>query len=73
MIRLTIESTDQLTVVDHEPVRVWHGRDEKTGAKCTLFIRLIAVDQDENAEAFEAALVELPRPDLVPLMAVHFA
>jgi len=69
-MKITIESTDQLTHLDGVPVRVWEGTTEG-GTPCKVFVHRIAVDQDEDQVAFEAELQEqLPPGRVVDLRQV---
>jgi hypothetical protein len=56
-MKITIEATEKLTKIDGVPVRLWHGLTE-TGARCEVFVHLIAVPKQENAEQFERELRE---------------
>lgn len=41
-MKLTIESTDELTQLDNATCRVWHGTTEN-GVPCVLYVRAIRV------------------------------
>lgn len=60
-MRLTIERTDRLTSVDGVECRVWNGRTDD-GVLCLVLVHRIVVREDNDCGAFEAALVERPRP-----------
>lgn len=59
-MRLTIESTPTLTLVEGVPVRVWEGTSE-SGARCLVFVRLIGVREDEDSAAMDDELIALAR------------
>jgi hypothetical protein len=66
-MKLTIESTSQLTRIDNVPVRVWEGVTED-GVPCKVFVHRIAVRDDQDTEAFDRALAaQLPPGRYVPL------
>jgi hypothetical protein len=60
-LTITIEPTDRLTTIDGAPVRAWAGRTAD-GVPCTVFVRLVAVDRDEDATAFNQTLLEQLSP-----------
>lgn len=60
-MRITIESTDTLTSIEGVPVRLWEGTTE-SGIKCRVFVRMIAVRNDEDSAPFERELKELDAP-----------
>lgn len=57
MMRILIESTDELTEIDGVPVRYWQGTTED-GVPCKVFVHLIAVHKDADAREFLAKLKE---------------
>ena len=57
-MRMTIESTEKVLIVNGRESRVWHGRTE-AGIECLLFIGLIITRESEQQREFEA---ELRRP-----------
>ena len=65
-MKITIESTDQLTDVEGVPVRVWRGVTEG-GARCIVLVHRLAVHESEPAEAFERELKRMAVPRHVPL------
>jgi hypothetical protein len=66
-MKITIESTDQLTDFEGVPVRVWKGVTER-GAECFVFVHRIAVDNSQDAAQFELELKEmLPRGQVFDL------
>lgn len=60
-MRITIESTDQLTNLDRVPVRVWEGVTER-GVKCYVFVHRVAVHEDADAARLDAELRETLPP-----------
>lgn len=56
-MKLTIESTDQLTTIDGVPVRVWKGTTER-GVECVVLVHRIAVHKAQDQAQFEAELFE---------------
>jgi hypothetical protein len=48
-VKITIESTDQLTHMDGVPVRVWKGVTER-GTECFVFVHRVAVRDGQHAE-----------------------
>lgn len=66
-MRLTIESTEQITHIDGIPVRVWEGITED-GIPCKVFVHRIAVRDDQDSGRFDRELAEqLPPGHIVPL------
>jgi hypothetical protein len=66
-MKLTITSTEKITVVDGSRVRVWNGITER-GAKCLVFVHMIAVPNFEPNAEFERELAEqLPPGEVVEL------
>lgn len=66
-MKLTIESTDQITQLDGVPVRVWQGRTE-AGVPCIMFVHRIAVANSVDQSQFDKELAEqLPPGRSVPL------
>lgn len=59
-MRLSIESTDDVTIVDGRPARVWKGRTEG-GIECFVFVARIAVREDKD-DAFARELLETHPP-----------
>lgn len=68
-MKLTIESTPMITEVDGAQVRVWRGTSE-TGAQCYVFVKRIAVREDQDQSQFERELLELQPVQVVPLRLV---
>lgn len=60
-MRLQIEPTDKIVVVNGTECRMWRGVSEK-GAKCFLFVATITVPELPGWEEFRAELRELPHP-----------
>jgi hypothetical protein len=57
MMKITIESTDQITDLDGVPVRAWKGQTER-GVPCIVFVHRIAFSQGANSRELEAELKE---------------
>ena len=70
-MKITIESTSQLTEIEDVPVRVWEGVTDR-GTRCKVFVHRLAVEDEGDAvEEFERELAEcLPPALVVPLGAV---
>ena len=72
-MKLTIESTTQLTEIDGVPVRLWKGITEQ-GTACLVFVHRLAVAPEADAEEFAAELVSTTTPaeafHTVPLVVV---
>lgn len=60
-VKITMESTNQLTQIDGVTVRLWHGVTDK-GTKCEVFVRVIAVHKLESQAEFERELREQMPP-----------
>lgn len=60
-MKITIESTDQLTHIDGVPVRFWRGVTE-AGTKCKVFVHRVAVHNAEDASQFALELKEQTQP-----------
>jgi hypothetical protein len=60
-MKITIESTGNLTHIVGIPVRVWNGVIAD-GTPCLVFVHRIAVRNDANAEAFDKELKEQLQP-----------
>jgi hypothetical protein len=54
-VKLTIESTDQVTHLEGVPVRVWRGRTER-GIACLVFVHRVAVHEASDSAEFEREL-----------------
>jgi hypothetical protein len=63
-MKITIESTDQVTHMDGVRVRVWNGVTEH-GARCLVMIHRLVVDPNQNAEQFDRELREQLPPGRV--------
>jgi hypothetical protein len=63
-MKISITSTENLTIVDGVRVRVWNGVTER-GSKCIVFVHLIAVPNAESSEEFERELAEQLPPGRV--------
>jgi len=64
-MKITMESTSQLTEINGVPARVWEGKTER-GVPVTCFITRVAVQADQDQAEFERELREAP-----PLGWVH--
>jgi hypothetical protein len=60
-MKITIESSGELTTVDGHMVRKWNGVTER-GARCIVFVARIAVLKSESQEQFERELKETAAP-----------
>jgi len=66
-MKMTIESTDQLTFLDGMKVRVWKGVTER-GIACVVFVRQLAVAEGKDASQFDEELKrQLPPGTIVDL------
>jgi hypothetical protein len=61
-MRIQIESTDGVTIVNGVPCRVWNGVTEG-GARCTVLVHRLAVAPDQDAADFDR---ELQQTDVPP-------
>lgn len=69
-MKITIESTNQITEINGPYCRVWKGVTD-SGTKCFVFIPLIAVHNSENQEEFARELQEkLPPGSVISLRQV---
>lgn len=59
-MRLVIESTDQVAAGGDLALRLWKGLHEESGARCWVWVALVAVPEGEDASAFDQALLPLP-------------
>jgi hypothetical protein len=60
-VKLTLESTNQITTINGAKARVWKGRTEK-GVACVAFITNIGVPRGADSAEFERELVETQPP-----------
>jgi hypothetical protein len=60
-MKITIESTDTITILDGVHCRVWRGITER-GAECELAIPSIRVPAGSDAAELEAELCEMQGP-----------
>ena len=65
-MKITIEATNQLVIVEGRQCRRWHGVTEQ-GIECDVFIQAIRVRADADCSEFEHAMKEIPYPDLPPI------
>jgi hypothetical protein len=63
-VKITIESTDQIIMIDGVAMRVWNGVSER-GVECFVFVHRLAVREDRDASQFEQELAEQTPPDNV--------
>jgi tRNA U38,U39,U40 pseudouridine synthase TruA len=69
-VKLTIESTNELTRIDGVNARVWKGRTDG-GVECICFVHRIAVHNSKDQSQFERELKEqLPPGRFVELRQV---
>lgn len=71
-MKVTIESTQDVTDIDGVPVRLWEGVTE-SGVKCKVFVHRLGVHNDDDAGQFERELSERELPGtsrVVPLSAI---
>lgn len=69
-MEIQITSTENITLMDAVPVRVWNGVTAE-GVACLVFVHRIAVARTEDATAFDRELQEqLPPGRSVPLSAI---
>lgn len=67
-MKITIESTEQITTVDGVPVRVWNGITER-GVPCFVFVHRLAVANAVDQSQFETELAEQLPPGRVVSLA----
>jgi hypothetical protein len=60
-MKITIESTDMITVINGTPCRIWRGVTAG-GTKCDVAIPLIRVVNGSDHAEFEEELREMPAP-----------
>jgi hypothetical protein len=65
-MRIIIESTPHITTIEGVPVRHWTGVSE-AGIRCDVFVRLLAVEKDQDTTEFDAELKTMPPPKSVSL------
>lgn len=69
-MEIKIVATDQLTELEGVQVRVWDGTTAQ-GTRCKVFVRRIAVHQDQDSSQFDRELNKmLPPGRAVPLWQV---
>lgn len=69
-MKITIESTDKITVVDGVPCRLWNGTTE-AGTPCLVFVQCLGVPDNGPVNEFAAELKErLPPGRPVPLSTI---
>jgi hypothetical protein len=68
-MRVTLESTSKIVVIDDLPARVWEGETD-SGIQVHAYITRMAIDKDEpRAEEFSRELLE-QRPPSVAVGAI---
>ena len=60
-MKLTIESTSQLTHINGTLTRVWKGKTE-SGVPCFVFVVNVGVDQGADSRQFESELLQTIPP-----------
>jgi hypothetical protein len=60
-VKLTLQSTNQLTSLNGATVRVWKGKTEG-GVECIAFIVNLAVERGADSREFERELLETQPP-----------
>jgi hypothetical protein len=60
-MKITIENTSQVVMVNDVPARVWEGTTE-SGIKVQCLVTRIAVHNSQDCSQFEDELVEQPAP-----------
>lgn len=60
-MKLTIESTDEITTIDGVPVRRWRGRTE-SGRPVDVFVHRVATADPWAQAELDAVLAERSRP-----------
>lgn len=68
-MRITIDSTEELTRIDGVECRIWRGVTER-GVHCYAFIHRIAVRADQDVSQFQRELVETKQPSSQAAQAV---
>lgn len=59
-MKITIESTNEVTTIDGAPARIWKGTTAG-GVSCQVFVTRIAADGRDDCREF-ADLQETPKP-----------
>ena len=64
-MRIVIESTIKVVMLDGVPSRVWEGKTD-TGIPCHVFVTGISVDREADSADFDAELIEhrAPSPEV---------
>jgi hypothetical protein len=63
-VKITIESTPDLTYLDGVKVRAWKGVTER-GIPCVVFVHRVAVEAAQDCEQFDRELKEEMQPGRV--------
>jgi hypothetical protein len=61
-VKLTIESTNQLTHINGSLTRVWKGKTE-SGVPCFVFVAVVGVDHSADSAEFDAELARSTAPN----------
>lgn len=65
-MKITMESTDKITMLAGVPVRLWAGVSEG-GVPCHVFVHRLAVHEDEQQAEFDRELEEMSACTFVPI------
>jgi len=65
-MKITMESTDKITMLAGVPARVWAGVTEG-GVPCHVFVHQLAVYEDEKQAEFDRELAEMAACTFVPV------
>jgi len=60
-VKITIEPTPQIITIEGHECRRWLGITDQ-GIRCDVFVRRLCVGRDQDCEAFERELREMPQP-----------
>lgn len=66
-MKITIEPTNKLTILNGQSVRVWRGKTDQ-GVHCEVFVAAVGASTYQDLTEFDEALEEIPAPaEMVPL------
>jgi hypothetical protein len=65
-MKITMESTDKITMVAGVPARLWAGVSAG-GVPCHVFVHRLAVHEDEQQAEFDRELEEMSACTFVPI------
>jgi len=65
-MKITMESTDKITMLAGVPARLWAGVTEG-GVPCHVFVHRLAVHEDEKQAEFDRELEEMSACTFVPV------